>query len=283
MRGVIKITWFKVDDTVWCHPKFLMLSDAAQSLWLRAGAWSAQTLTDGDVPSIAMTLLRGTDDAADELVASGLWEQSDDGYRFHDWLKYQPSKDDVVAKRDATAERVRKWRESRNSVSNGVTNNVTNSVSNTVSNSVGNASPVPTRPDPTRPSYIGDTRAKEASSTEPSQNPVKRKNVKTLIPDSWSPNEHHVKVAAEKHIDLATESEKFRAYSESNAKRYANWDQAFNNWLLNCSNFNRSQHGYVNKAQQRYEQNLSRVRTAEMASGVSQPQLTGGSSNDFGY
>lgn len=41
--------------------------------------------------------------------------------------------------------------------------------------------------------------------------------------------------------------------------------------------------GYVNKAQQRYEANLSRVRTAEMASGVSQPQLTGGSSNDFGY
>ena len=278
------MTWFKVDDTVWCHPKFLMLSDAAQSLWLRAGAWSAQTLTDGDVPSIAMTLLRGTDDAAEELVASGLWERADDGYRFHDWLKYQPSKDDVVAKRDATAKRVRKWRESRNAVSNGVTNNVTNSVSNTVSNSVGNASPDPTRPDPTRPSYIGDTRAKEASSTEPSQNPVKRKNVKTLIPDGWHPSEHHVQTAGERGIDLATEAEKFKAYAESNAKRYANWDQAFNNWLLNASNFNKpQQQGYVNRSQQRYEQNMQRVRNAQIAERSKQPQLTGGSDNAFGF
>ena len=125
----------------------------------------------------------------------------------------------------------------------------------------------------------GDATEKDDSSSKPS----KSRTSKTLIPDGWHPSEHHVKVASEKHIDLATEYEKFRAYSESNAKRYANWDQAFNNWLLNCDNFNRSQHGYVNKAQQRYEANLSRVRTAEMASGVSQPQLTGGSSNDFGY
>ena len=125
----------------------------------------------------------------------------------------------------------------------------------------------------------GDTTEKDDSSSKPS----KSRTSKTLIPDGWHPSEHHVQVAAEKHIDLATEYEKFRAYSESNAKRYANWDRAFDNWLLNCDNFNRSQHGYVNKAQQRYEANLSRVRTAEMASGVSQPQLTGGSSNDFGY
>ncbi|MEE8666888.1 MAG: hypothetical protein SOI13_01370 [Bifidobacterium mongoliense] len=105
-----------------------------------------------------------------------------------------------------------------------------------------------------------------------------RRSSKTLIPDSWKPNDHHAKTAATRHIDIDTEANKFRAYAESNAKRYANWDQAFNNWLLNCSNFNRST-GYVNRAQQRYDQNVARIKAAE----AQQPQLTGGPSNDFGY
>ncbi|MDN5971840.1 hypothetical protein [Bifidobacterium crudilactis] len=125
----------------------------------------------------------------------------------------------------------------------------------------------------------GDATAEDDSSLKP----PKRRTSKTLIPDGWHPSEHHIKVAAEKHIDLATEAEKFRAYSESNAKRYANWDQAFNNWLLNCSNFNRSQHGYVNKSQQRYEQNMQRIRNAEIAERSKQPQLTGGADNAFGF
>ena len=92
-----------------------------------------------------------------------------------------------------------------------------------------------------------------------------------------------MQTASERGIDLATEAEKFKAYAESNAKRYANWDQAFNNWLLNCQNFNKPQQGYVNKAQQRYEQNMRRVRNAEISERSKQPQLTGGSDNAFGF
>ncbi len=125
----------------------------------------------------------------------------------------------------------------------------------------------------------GDATAEDDSSSKPSR----RRTSKTLIPEGWHPSEHHVQTASERGIDLATETEKFKAYAESNAKRYANWDQAFNNWLLNASNFNRQQQGYVNKAQQRYEQNMQRIQAAE-ARAKEQPQLTqGGSDNDFGF
>ena len=95
------------------------------------------------------------------------------------------------------------------------------------------------------------------------------------------PNDHHRSLAAQHGVDLDVEAQKFRAYAESNAKRYANWDRAFDNWLLNADNFNRSKRvSYVNRAQQRYEQNMRRVAQAESKPA---PQLTGGSDNDFGF
>ena len=122
----------------------------------------------------------------------------------------------------------------------------------------------------------GDTTAKAQ--------PSKRRTSKTLIPDDWHPNEHHVQTAGERGIDLATEVEKFKAYAESNARRYANWDQAFNNWLLNCQNFNKPQHGYVNKAQQRYEQNMQRIRNTQISQQTVKAQITGKEpDNAFGF
>ena len=125
----------------------------------------------------------------------------------------------------------------------------------------------------------GDTTA--TGKTQPS----KRRTSKTLIPDDWHPNEHHMQTAGERGIDLATEVEKFKAYADSHAKRYANWDQAFNNWLLNASNFNKpQQQGYRNKAQERYEQNMQRARNAQITRQAQQPQLTGRKTdNDFGF
>lgn len=127
----------------------------------------------------------------------------------------------------------------------------------------------------------GDVTAKDDSSSKPS----KRRTSKTLIPEDWHPSEHHMQTASERGIDLVTEAEKFKAYADSHAKRYANWDQAFNNWLLNASNFNKpQQQGYRNKAQERYEQNMQRARNAQITRQAQQPQLTGRKTdNDFGF
>lgn len=88
--------WFKVDDNLLTHPKFMGLSDGSVALWLRAGVWSASALTNGEVPRHALRMLaeRG-DESAEELVARGLWERSKVGYRFHDWNDYQPSPEHI--------------------------------------------------------------------------------------------------------------------------------------------------------------------------------------------
>jgi len=68
-------------------------------LWVRAGSWCCQQLTDGIIPGhIAVTL--GTKQQATALVSAGLWDLLEDGsYSFHDWDKYQPSAAEVRAER----------------------------------------------------------------------------------------------------------------------------------------------------------------------------------------
>jgi hypothetical protein len=107
--------WFKVDDNFYHHPKWLGASDAAIALWTRAGAWSAQVLTDGVIPPVAFAEVRLDRAVADDLVKRGLWEHGggDDGYRFHDWTEYQPDRVTVLARRKADRERRRRWLASR--------------------------------------------------------------------------------------------------------------------------------------------------------------------------
>jgi hypothetical protein len=105
------MVWFKVDDSLSNHPKVAAAGNAAMGLWLRAGAWSAHHLTDGFVPSSALPGVGGNRRQAEALVKAGLWTVEPDGYRFHDWQEYQPSRAKVEAAREATASRVREWRQ----------------------------------------------------------------------------------------------------------------------------------------------------------------------------
>ena len=43
--------WFRVDDTFSHHAKVMAAGNAAIGLWVRAGAWSMQQLTDGFIPT----------------------------------------------------------------------------------------------------------------------------------------------------------------------------------------------------------------------------------------
>jgi hypothetical protein len=108
------MAWFKIDDALWSHPKFLGLSDGAFRLWVRAGAYSAQHTTDGIITPIMLKCLVSKPQHAQELWSAGLWERiADGGYRFHDWHDYQPSRDEIEARRKADRDRQRAWRESR--------------------------------------------------------------------------------------------------------------------------------------------------------------------------
>lgn len=92
------MTWFKVDDSLATHSKVALAGNAAMGLWVRAGAWASQQLTDGFIPRQVVPMLGNTSQAK-KLVAAGLWAQEDGGYRFHDWQNYQPSAAEVAADR----------------------------------------------------------------------------------------------------------------------------------------------------------------------------------------
>lgn len=95
------MSWFRVDDKLWGHPKWLATPIRARGLWVTAGSWSASQDTDGYVPRHVLGVLgAGAKDAA-ALVASGLWAVEDDGWRFHKWTEFQPDAASTKARRAA--------------------------------------------------------------------------------------------------------------------------------------------------------------------------------------
>lgn len=144
------MAWMKVDDGFHDHPKVDDLPLEAVGLWLLCGTYCARHLTDGFVNTRRVQKMGGTDELVRALLETGLWDEVEGGYQFHDWGEYQPTKAKTEAEREASRERQRKYR--RNSQgeyvgSNGVSNAVTDGVTNAVSNTTPSR-PVPSRPKP---------------------------------------------------------------------------------------------------------------------------------------
>jgi hypothetical protein len=135
------MTWFKIDDSFDDHPKVLAAGNEAAGLFVRCGAYAARHLTDGFVPA-PKALMYGSKGLITRLVNAVLFHPVDGGWLIHDYLDYNPSRDQVLKDRKAASDRQKrardKARESRSS--HGVTN--------------GEVTPAvtvpPTRPDPTR-------------------------------------------------------------------------------------------------------------------------------------
>lgn len=137
------MSWAKVDDHFWSHPKVVATSDEALGLWVRALSYVAQHETDGFLASSGLAIVqpepRRRKRLAEELVSKGLWRLAPGGYLFHDYLERNPSRDQLKQQRTSTAARMRKWRSNR--PGDGVTHGVTHAVSDAF-------------PDPTRPVKI---------------------------------------------------------------------------------------------------------------------------------
>lgn len=104
--------WVRFDDQFPIHRKVEVLSDRAFRLHVRAIFWCARNLTDGFVHrrelSVVAGRMRGPGKCVAELVASGLWIEQQDGWIIHDYLDYQPSRERVLATRDARTQAGRK-------------------------------------------------------------------------------------------------------------------------------------------------------------------------------
>lgn len=89
--------WFKVDDQLPMNEKMLTVSLAAVGLWVEAGAWASASQTEGRLPKRLLRVLHpdASQKEADELVKVGLWEDRGDYWQIHDFLEYNPPKDQV--------------------------------------------------------------------------------------------------------------------------------------------------------------------------------------------
>lgn len=111
------MSWVRLDDAMPDHEKLNDVS--AEACWLHVCgiAFCSRNLTDGFVPDGKIAgLLSGKKTPATarkllaQLVEPGLWEPREGGFEIHDYLKYNPSREQVLAKREATRQRVEKAR-----------------------------------------------------------------------------------------------------------------------------------------------------------------------------
>lgn len=227
--------WFKVDDKLWGHPKWLGLSPRARALWVTAGSWCGGQETDGRVPSHVLGALGGRRRDAMELVERGLWEADGDDFAFHDWTTFQPSREEQDAKREQARERMRRAREGRGA--GQVISFADRSREHVANERVTSREVRLTRPDPTRPDLIES--APVADDTAPgtlldipgADAPRTRRKPERPLPDTWKPNAAAWEDGTSRHIDVEREAISFRLHAATHDRRARDWDAAFRQWL----------------------------------------------------
>lgn len=156
------MTWFKIDDGFYDHPKVLGLDMGSVGLWAMAGSYCARHLTDGVITDRQIRSIGGTRRQAEKLVAAGLWRVDDAPpsarrYAFNDWRDFQPTRDEVLSKRKEARERVAAARAKKRATSDNSemfarTNEERSEEVRQRDQRERSPYPDPTRPDPTRPS-----------------------------------------------------------------------------------------------------------------------------------
>lgn len=104
------MTWFKLNDKFHDSAEANDAGKAAVGVYALCSSWAADNLSDGHIPE---RILRRHGNAADaaRLVDSGLWNVAEGGWLM-DWSE-QPTKAEVLAKREADRVRKERGRESQ--------------------------------------------------------------------------------------------------------------------------------------------------------------------------
>jgi hypothetical protein len=99
------MAWVKVDDQVPHHPKFLKAGPEASWLWLCSVTYSQRQLTDGIIPREAVPTLgvKNPRKLIDRLVGARLWDLHELGWRVHDYLDHNESREQAIARREQLA------------------------------------------------------------------------------------------------------------------------------------------------------------------------------------
>jgi hypothetical protein len=266
--------WVKLDDRFPSHRKVALLSDRAFRLHVSAICWCAENLTDGRIAERELALVahvRNPKATAKQLEEAGVWDRTDDGWVIHDYLDYNPSREQVHAERKKNAERQEKFRRRRNGKpvppdgstpsSNGVTNGVTKtagkhdgsttearrkhdgSTTETEHGSVSEVEPqvtairngvtngAPTRPDPTRTPDMADVGGESAASGVPDLDAYAPSPIED---DGWALTDALRRWALKTfgpNLDLDYATAQFLDHFIGNRSRRPNWNTEWQKWI----------------------------------------------------
>ena len=107
--------WFRVESTIYDHPKLTRLSCKAFRSLLNSWAFSARHETGGEIPHVSTKMLGLTKRVADELVDAGLLIRTDKGFSVHEWEQHQHDAYLVERRRRKDAQRQAEYRRHRDS------------------------------------------------------------------------------------------------------------------------------------------------------------------------
>lgn len=104
------MSWVRIDDAMPEHPKVLAAGPLAFALDVAAMCYSARNRTDGRIPRAKVRLLIDLADVrigrakadpmalADALVEAGRWRRDGDDFVIHDYLEYNPARDEIAGR-----------------------------------------------------------------------------------------------------------------------------------------------------------------------------------------
>lgn len=94
-------TFVRLDEGYDEHQKVLPLSDAAFRAHVEAICWSGRNRRQNGFITTALARKKWRSKVIAELVDSRLFDETEGGYRLHDFLDFNRSADEVAAFRDA--------------------------------------------------------------------------------------------------------------------------------------------------------------------------------------
>ena len=84
------MSWVRLDDGVWAHPKLLAVPRATRWAWVAGLAYSSAYHREGRLAHSELRPIGASARDAGALVLAGLWVPEDGGWRIHDYGDYQP-------------------------------------------------------------------------------------------------------------------------------------------------------------------------------------------------
>jgi hypothetical protein len=236
--------WVRLDDQLYANAKVVACPPDAFKLFIMGLTWVSSNLTDGYLPSHIVKFLsspRSYLKLSETLVRVGLWDKvsEEDGWRVHNYLTYNPSEQEVKARKKGVADRVARYKETHQAAQD---NALVTRYPDTESDAL--VTPPPSHPIPSHIVTKVTTSFGPVTESEPEPNPApkvaakpKTKRKCQFPPDfvfeermrEWTSAVN----AAQQGATLEEEFDKFRDWHTARGSIMADWGAAFRTWLGN--------------------------------------------------